>query len=80
MADLVKKNFTTAIDTEEQKRLNAPSIALLDSWLAEARGPATPEQVAEAEAEQAEFMRNLNLPRKEAGERLHFPHAEKSPE
>lgn len=72
------RNFTTTIDPEEQKRLNAPTIALLESWLAEAEKPRTAEERAEAEAEQIEFMRSLNLPRKESGERLHFPDVEKS--
>ena len=31
IADVVTKNFTTTIDPEEQKRLNAPTTALLES-------------------------------------------------
>ncbi|MDQ2687611.1 MAG: hypothetical protein M3Y28_07075 [Armatimonadota bacterium] len=63
------------IDAEEQRRLNAPSIALLEAWLRRSEHPATPEQIADAEADLTDFMRNMNAPRREAGERLHFPDA-----
>jgi hypothetical protein len=49
-------------------------IALLESWIAQA--PTDPEEIREAEAEFREFKRNLNAPRKEAGERLLFPEVE----
>lgn len=78
VAEVLKKTFSATIDPEEQRRLNAPSIALLEVWLKRAEVPATPEQIAQAEAEQREFMRNMNLSRKEAGERLHYPDVEKS--
>jgi hypothetical protein len=50
------------------------SIALLSSWISEA--PTTPEAMREAEADLLEFKRNMNLPRKEALARLHYPEAE----
>lgn len=53
---------------------NAASIALLESWIAEA--PATPESVRAAEEELQEFQRNLNQLRKEAGARPLYPDAE----
>ena len=74
VVEVVKKNFVPVIDTEEQKRINAPSIALLQSWLAEA--PTTPEGKAEAEADFAELKRNLNANRKAVGARLLFPEPE----
>jgi hypothetical protein len=51
-----------------------PSIALLESWLAEA--PAEPDAIREAEEDLHEFKRNMNLPRKETGARLHYPEVE----
>lgn len=66
------------IDAEEQKRLNAPSIALMKAWLAKAKKPRTAEEEAEAEADMLELMRNLNAPRRESGERLHFPDIEEA--
>ena len=54
--------------------LNAASIALLKSWIAQA--PTDPEGIREAEEDLREFKRNLNLPRKETGARLHFPEVE----
>jgi hypothetical protein len=52
----------------------AASLALLQSWIDQA--PTDPEAVREAEADLLEFKRNMNLPRKEAGARLHYPEAE----
>lgn len=51
-----------------------PTIALLKSWIAEA--PTDPEAIREAEEELREFKRNMNLPRKETGARLHYPEVE----
>jgi hypothetical protein len=51
-----------------------PSIALLESWLAEA--PTGEDAIREAEQDLREFKRNMNLPRKEAGARLHYPDVE----
>ena len=73
LADVVRKSFGATIGPEEQKRLNAPSIALLRSWLAEARRSRTAEEEADAEADMEDLMRGLNAPRRESGERLHFP-------
>lgn len=76
-AELIAKSLpATTLDAEEQKRLNAPSIQLLEAWLQRGKTSATAEQLAEAEAEQAAFMRNMNAPRKEAGERLLYPDVE----
>jgi hypothetical protein len=52
----------------------AASIALLKSWIAEA--PTDPDVIREAEEDLREFKKNMNLPRKEAGARLHFPEVE----
>ncbi len=51
-----------------------PTIALLESWLAEA--PTDQEAIRGAEEDLREFKRNMNLPRKEAGARLHYPEVE----
>jgi hypothetical protein len=51
-----------------------PTVALLESWIAEA--PTEPEAIREAEEDLREFKRNMNLPRKEAGARLHYPEVE----
>ena len=51
-----------------------PTISLLESWIAEA--PTDPTEIREAEEDLREFKRNMNLPRKETGARLHFPEVE----
>ena len=51
-----------------------PTIALLESWLAQA--PSDPEAIREAEEDLREFKQNMNLPRKQTGARLHYPEAE----
>lgn len=53
---------------------NDASIALLNSWLAEA--PTDPEAIREAEEDLAEFMHNINAERKRAGARPVYPEAE----
>ena len=53
---------------------NAASIALLKSWIAQA--PTDPEGIRAAEEDLREFKRNMNLPRKETGARLHYPEVE----
>ena len=53
---------------------NDPTLAYLKSRLAEA--PTDPEAIREAEEDLLEFKRNMNIPRKEAGARLHYPEAE----
>ena len=70
-------------DTEEPAKAgtllpdpeNAASIALLKSWLEE-DATDDPEEIRAAEEELREFKRNMNLPRKEAGARLHYPEVE----
>ena len=73
LADVVRKSFGLTADSNEQIRLNSPSVALLESWLADAEKPRSAEEEAEAEEDMEELMRNLNTPRRESGERLHFP-------
>ena len=51
-----------------------PTIALMESWIAAA--PTDQRAVQEAEEDLREFKRNMNLPRKEAGARLHYPEVE----
>ena len=53
---------------------NSRSIELLESWLADV--PTDPEEIRLAEEELLEFKRNMNIPRKEAGARLHYPEVE----
>lgn len=53
---------------------NDASIALLEAWLADA--PTESDAICEAEADLREFKRNMNLPRKETGARLHYPEVE----
>ena len=53
---------------------SAASIALLQSWIAQA--PTDPSAVLEAEEDLREFKRDMNKPRKEGGLRLHYPDAE----
>lgn len=73
-AEFIKKNLASTGELEELKRLNAPSIALLQSWLADA--PTDPAAIQEAEKELLEFKRAMNAPRKESGARIPFPEAE----
>jgi hypothetical protein len=51
-----------------------PTISLLESWIAQA--PTEREAIEEAVEDLREFKRNMNLPRKESGARLHYPEAE----
>ena len=51
------------------------TIALLQSWIDE-DATDDPETIQQAEADLREFKRNMNAPRKEAGERLLFPEVE----
>ncbi len=51
------------------------TIALLQSWLDE-DATNDPDEIRAAEEELAELKRNMNAPRKEAGERLLFPDVE----
>lgn len=51
-----------------------PTIALLESWIAQA--PTDHRAIQEAEEDLREFKRDMNRPRKETGARLHYPEAE----
>jgi hypothetical protein len=51
-----------------------PTIALLESWIAQASTDRA--AIQEAEHDLREFKRNMNRPRKETGARLHYPEAE----
>jgi hypothetical protein len=73
---LTRSLMPSAIGPDVQKQLNAPSIVLLQSWLAAAEAPRTPDEVAESEDDLEQLMRNLNTTRREAGERLLFPDAD----
>lgn len=76
LTGLVLEKFGPApLDAEVQKRLNAPSIALLQQWLKES-GTRDPNELRQAEEEAQQFKRDMNAPRKEVGARLLFPEAE----
>jgi len=51
-----------------------PSIALLESWIAQA--PTDRRAIQEAEDDLREFKRDMNRPRKETGARPHYPEVE----
>jgi hypothetical protein len=81
-ADLVRRVIeesaaTTALPLriEESDKTQDPTIALLQSWLTE-DATEDPEEVRQAEEELIVFKRRMNVPRKEAGERLLFPEVE----
>jgi hypothetical protein len=61
---------TPAIDTGRD-----PTIALMQAWLSE-DATDDPQKIRAAEEELITFKRNMNAPRKEAGERLLFPEVE----
>ena len=61
--------------SDETASKDTATMALLKSWLEE-DATDDPEEIREAEAELLEFKRNMNLPRKEGGMRLHYPEAE----
>lgn len=61
--------------TQESDSKPDPTIALLQSWIAE-DATDDPEEIRKAEEELIEFKRNMNAPRKEAGARLLFPEVE----
>ncbi len=72
------QHLETEVAQPELDLYVAPPPARLNEWfLARAQLPATPEQAAEAEADIQEFMRNMNAPRKDSGERLPYPEAER---
>ena len=70
---VVRREFSPLLNTEEQKRLNAPSISLLESWLADT--PTTPEDIESAEEDLREFKRNVNSARAELGQRPAYSEA-----
>ena len=72
-AALITKSFAS-LEDDEQKRRNAPSIALLESWLADVSQ--TDAERRDAEAELVELKKNLNAARRVSGARLLFPDAE----
>jgi hypothetical protein len=53
---------------------NDPLMARLEARIAQA--PSDPAEIQEAEADLQEFMRNMNVPRKESGTRLLYPEVE----
>lgn len=73
--DVQKKQADFDMQNQEKKPDDSdPSIALLLSWIAQA--PSDPEAIREAEEDLLEFKKNMNLPRRETGARLHYPEAE----
>ena len=82
-ARLFVQNFAPpapTLDPEQEKRANTPTIALLDAWLEAARNkkPRTVEELRAADEDLETLQRNLNAPRKEAGERLLYPEVEEA--
>ena len=78
-ARLFLQNFAPPVlDPEQEKRANAPTITLLDAWLEAAHNKKTrtAEELRAAEEDLETFKRNMNAPRKEAGERLLYPEVE----
>ncbi len=72
---VLEKFAPPPLDVESQKRLNAPSIALMEQWLRQSETE-DPDELREAEEEARQFKRDMNAPRKEVGARLLFPEAE----
>jgi hypothetical protein len=70
---LVRREFSPTVNVEEQKRLNAPSMTLLESWLADV--PTTVQERVEAEADLTDFKRSINDTRAELGQRPAYPEA-----
>ena len=70
---VVQREFSPALSIEEQKRLNAPSISLLKSWLADV--PTTPEEREDAEEDLRDFKQSINSSRAELGQRPAFSEA-----
>ena len=66
----IEESAPVEVETPLADPKAAASIALLKSWIALA--PTDPEAIREAEEDLRELKRNLNLPRKETGARLHF--------
>jgi hypothetical protein len=59
-------------DVERQKKLNQPTIELLERWAKESE-TTDPAEIAKAEAELAEFKRAMNETREAAGARKIYP-------
>ena len=79
VAEVVRKNFASMLDSPEPRKQENESIALLRSWLAEANSARTSDELADAEEDMVELMRGLNAPRSETGQRLHFPEISEQP-
>jgi hypothetical protein len=62
------------MQSEKPTSHNDPTLAYLEARIANA--PTDPEAIREAEEDLLDFMRNMNVPRKETGARLHFPDVE----
>ena len=63
------------VSLTEGKRLNATTSAWLEARLAEAEN-ATPQEIAEANAEHNEFRKAMNANRRATGERILYPDVE----
>lgn len=60
----------------EPDEVTDSTIALLESWIAGA--PTDQLGIQQAEEDLREFKRNMNLPRKDVGARLHYPEVERA--
>ena len=58
----------------QRKDVSDSTVALLESWIAEA--PTDTTAIADAEEDLREFKRNMNRSRREVGARLHYPEVE----
>lgn len=72
VADVLNQRASTPSLQQNEREA---TVALLQSWIDE-DWTDDPEALRKAEAELTEFKRNMNAPRKEAGERLLFPEVE----
>jgi len=77
LKDVEQRTNLPARITHSVDPANDASIALLNSWLDE-DATTDPKKLKEAEEDLKEFMRNMNIPRKQAGARLHYPEVEPS--
>ena len=72
--EYVKRIIKEHLPSTPSKEETDPFLAMLKARLAQAS--TDPEEVQEAEEDLAEFMRNMNQTRREAGERILYPEVE----
>jgi len=73
-SDEIPKTSEVELRVFEPRKQTA-TMALMQSWLEE-DATDDPEEIRAAEEDLREFKRNMNLPRKETGARLHYPEVE----